>query len=296
MFASPITAYKAAVDKIERMMNEMINLVNTGIIKNSNTPNGFLQYNQDLIKKILDELIEFIKTPATGYAALDSYITHVMGIQCAEYTRRDGRCMRLVLPIWNNYSIPVSSDTGYIGWVRSFHTIAIKSKPDVICDTTIKRYLDSLKCVIDPHKYDLRKIYGDISFDNLHIHSAFVVARSLIESFNEVNVAEVKALVLENRSIRKQLSDNEVEIKSLVGENQLLREQSNANHLVIQHLKSKIETIERKISPELIEYDYDEIKSRLDPIRSEMKIVHRVFSRLIANSYAIPMATPVVPK
>lgn len=66
-------------------------------------------------------------------------------------------------------------------------------------------------------------------------------------------------------------------------ENARLRAQSGKDRQEIEYLRSMF-------APE---YDYDEIKSRLDPIRDELKITQRIFGRIIRNRYAAPVAIAV---
>lgn len=91
----------------------------------------------------------------------------------------------------------------------------------------------------------------------------------------------------------------ELEIKQLKSEKnkeiEQLREQLDTYRNTIKIIQNKLDAIERKYTPELIEYNYEEIKARLDPIRFELKMTQRVFARIIRNHYEVPLAISVLP-
>ncbi len=82
-------------------------------------------------------------------------------------------------------------------------------------------------------------------------------------------------------------------VNNLENENKILREQIANDQIKTNIIQSKLDSMQRKYTPELIEYNYDEIKSRLDPIRSELKIMQRIFARNIRNNYEVPFAIVV---
>ncbi len=53
----------------------------------------------------------------------------------------------------------------------------------------------------------------------------------------------------------------------------------------IESLTNQLNEMKTQFTPELVEYDYDEIKARLDPIRRELKLVQHLFTRIIRNRY-----------
>lgn len=77
-------------------------------------------------------------------------------------------------------------------------------------------------------------------------------------------------------NIQEDANDKDTQITELKNENQLMK-----NQLTI--LKSKVDALERKHAPELIEYDYELIKSHIDPFRDELKMTQRIFARIIQN-------------
>ncbi len=58
-------------------------------------------------------------------------------------------------------------------------------------------------------------------------------------------------------------------------------------------MQTKLEALEAKVSPELIKYDYEEIKQRIDPIRDELMIASRIFDRILRSREKLPIAVAV---
>lgn len=90
-------------------------------------------------------------------------------------------------------------------------------------------------------------------------------------------------------TIQEDSNDKDMQITELKNENQLMK-----NQLMI--LKFKVGAIERKYAPELIKYDYELIKSRIDTFRDELKITQRIFARIIQSRNIIPLAIPIAHK
>lgn len=67
----------------------------------------------------------------------------------------------------------------------------------------------------------------------------------------------------------------------------------------IETLTSQLSEMRSQFMPELVKYDYNEIRARLDPIRRELKLVQRLFARIIRSQYEhqyevqLPMAVLV---
>lgn len=96
------------------------------------------------------------------------------------------------------------------------------------------------------------------------------------------------------------LKDEIAKTKSLLSEliqwKTNMKEQHSNQQDTIDTLRKRLGAIERKHAPELIEYNYEEIKSRIDPFRDELKMTHRVFARLIRLRYEVPLAIPICTK
>ncbi len=113
------------------------------------------------------------------------------------------------------------------------------------------------------------------------IRSIWMNNNNRIQSRNEKFEQSLENLTMINDELCKQVQSLTSQIKKLENKNQLLQDRLN--------------TIEGKYTPELIKYDYDEIRARLDPIRSELKITQRIFARIIRNHYEVPLAISVLP-
>ncbi len=83
------------------------------------------------------------------------------------------------------------------------------------------------------------------------------------------------------------------QIDSLNGQLEYLQSQVYVSNNKISLLQTELQFIKAKFTPELVEYDYEAIKSRLDPIREELKMAQRLFARIIRNQYQAPMAVLV---
>jgi hypothetical protein len=77
-----------------------------------------------------------------------------------------------------------------------------------------------------------------------------------------------------------------INFDSIQAENASLKEQ-------LCSMQARLKKVEHLVIPELIEYDYVAIKSRLDPYRAEMKLVHRTFARIIRARYDAPIAIAI---
>lgn len=108
------------------------------------------------------------------------------------------------------------------------------------------------------------------------------------------NSSNKRDMILEDNesiqiNIQEDIDNKDTQITELKNENQLMK-----NQLTI--LKSKVDALERKHAPELIEYDYELIKSRIDSFRDELKMTQRIFARIIQSRNIIPLAIPIVYK
>ncbi len=83
------------------------------------------------------------------------------------------------------------------------------------------------------------------------------------------------------------------QIESLNGQLEYLQSQVYVSNNKISLLQTELHSIKARFTPELVEYDYEAIKSRLDPIREELKMAQRLFARIIRNQYQAPMAVLV---
>jgi polyhydroxyalkanoate synthesis regulator phasin len=80
------------------------------------------------------------------------------------------------------------------------------------------------------------------------------------------------------------------DVRHLLQDNATQKDRIVAQETEINRLKANVDFLERKISPGSIEYDYDMIQRRIDPIRDELNYTQRVFARLIRNRYSAPVA------
>ncbi len=269
--SSPIQAYTECINKIIAMIEEIKELCLSGVIKVPGQQDGMLQSNKDKAKVLLDELVQIIKKPNTGYTAFDVYVTNLMGVR----TNTNGT--RFLL--WNEYTKSNPAETNMavqFQWFAPFFGCCIHPSIGMGWWGYIEQFSDkiivALKYVLDPSLYDIAIWAADQN--KMHIPQAYVSARSYIEL---------------TEYVERSGKSNEI-VEALRYENDQLRKQQDADHKEIQHLKFKLCEIERKFAPELIEYDYDEIKSRINPIRAELKMMHRVFVRALRLRYNTPVA------
>ncbi len=128
-----------------------------------------------------------------------------------------------------------------------------------------------------------------------------ILFRQEYSKYVSAHKAHINSRLIEK--IQKNDSDRiiklELEIKQLKSEKteeiEQLKEQLDTYRNTIELIQNKLDAIERKYTPELIEYNYDEIKARLDPIRSELKMTQRIFARIIRAHYEAPLAISVLP-
>ncbi len=83
------------------------------------------------------------------------------------------------------------------------------------------------------------------------------------------------------------------EIRQLKCKNEALEYQLESKQHELRRLTSKISIIEHSLPTEIVEYDYEAIKERLNPIRDELNIVQRTFRRIIHAQYKVPIAVLV---
>jgi predicted RNase H-like nuclease (RuvC/YqgF family) len=83
------------------------------------------------------------------------------------------------------------------------------------------------------------------------------------------------------------------EVQRLKRKNEALEYQLESKQYELRRLTSKVNKIEHHLPTEIVEYDYDAIKERLDPIRDELNIVQRTFRRIIHAQYKVPIAVLV---
>lgn len=151
---------------------------------------------------------------------------------------------------------------GFIKWCR------FVMMPDTARSNYQKmRFVHKLRYVLDPAKYKLVNIIGEplpnskqpppLSFDMLITIQMYNLAKTICK----------ESKFLEDR------------IESLSNEN--------------KQLQNQIGDLNTKFVPELIEYDYDEIKSRISPIRAELKMAQRIFGKAIRLRYMAPVAIAV---
>ncbi len=98
------------------------------------------------------------------------------------------------------------------------------------------------------------------------------------------------------RMIRIHLATDAIltsKLKSLEFENETLRKYAEEDHKKIRYLENMVIELKQSIDGELHEYNYDDIRQRLDPIRDELKMMQRVFMKAVRLRYAIPVAEVV---
>ncbi len=93
--------------------------------------------------------------------------------------------------------------------------------------------------------------------------------------------------------LSSQLQDLTDEVQRLKRKNEALEYQLESKQYELRRLTSKVNKIEHHLPTEIVEYDYDAIKERLDPIRDELNIVQRTFRRIIHAQYKVPIAVLV---
>ncbi len=93
--------------------------------------------------------------------------------------------------------------------------------------------------------------------------------------------------------LSSQLQDLTDEVQRLKRKNEALEYQLESKQYELRRLTSKVNKIEHHLPTEIVEYDYDAIKERLDPIREELSIVQRTFRRIIHAQYKVPIAVLV---
>lgn len=147
--------------------------------------------------------------------------------------------------------------------------------------------IHSMNTARSPGDPEWRMLYDII---NILSRGYCTLAKLILKSWQAYEASWHKKILI---SLSKnQISDSE-KFKALAAENERLQAQIDEDRLEIQQLKAKLDSVERKFAPELIEYDYDEISSRLDPIRDELKMMQRVFGRAVRLRYMAPVAIAV---
>ncbi len=96
-----------------------------------------------------------------------------------------------------------------------------------------------------------------------------------------------------NMKLSSQLQDLTDEVQRLKRKNEALEYQLESKQYELRRLTSKVNKIEQHLPTEIVEYDYEAIKERLNPIRDELNIVQRTFRRIIHAQYKVPIAVLV---
>lgn len=89
------------------------------------------------------------------------------------------------------------------------------------------------------------------------------------------------------------------EIANAIDEQHKIKEQStttelNALKLENEQLKKRLKAMEKAIG--IVSYDYENLKTRIEPFKSELAIVQRTMIRIIRSHYGAPVAVLVAPK
>ncbi len=74
-----------------------------------------------------------------------------------------------------------------------------------------------------------------------------------------------------------------------------LKENIAMLHRENEMLKDKVSLLEEAIGLD-IKYDYDEIRSRIEPFCDELLLTQRIFARILRGRYSLPIAIPVAEK
>ncbi len=164
-------------------------------------------------------------------------------------------------------------------------------------DRTIFRLLTFTQSIGNCYLFDRISFRQEYS-KYVSAHKAHINSR-LIEKIQKNDSDRIAKLELEIEQLKseknKEIESLTSQIKNLENKNQLLQNQITNDNYKINLIQSKLDAIERKYTPELIEYNYEEISARLDPIRSELKMAQRIFARIIRTHYEAPLAISVLP-
>ncbi len=144
------------------------------------------------------------------------------------------------------------------------------------------KFEDSLhKMRIDQH--DFRE---EVQLLKCHIVNLInKLNKECVISCNNKFEQSLEKLTTVNDDLREQVQLLTFQIKNLEDKNQFLQDQIVSDTRKINLIQSKLGEFERKYTPELISYDYNVIKARLDPIRSELKMAQRIFAKIIHKNY-----------
>ncbi len=174
-------------------------------------------------------------------------------------------------------------------------------------DSAIKNALSLASCthvyMCDPSHYNISLNTFNLIKDSLYIPEVYITcigySRDFISMYLTYHIHctdiihylwKEKRIDISIIALTSQLQDLTDEVQRLKRKNEALEYQLESKQYELHRLTSKVSQIEQHLPTEMVEYDYEAIKERLDPIREELSIVQRTFKRFINAQYKVPIA------
>lgn len=179
------------------------------------------------------------------------------------FSRSYVKFIEIIQSIWNSSTIRDDMNSSYVTWY-SIHEWDNKQNELRNCQDLLKKQLDSSNKIINDLKGEIQTLKNE----NMN----------QTKIYNEIQTLK-KQIINQDKIYNESIDKFKEQIKMLTEQNAILQ--------------SKVDAIERKHAPELIEYDYELIKSRIDIFRHELKMTQRIFARIINSRYNVPIATAI---
>jgi len=242
------------VDRISQYANAMDILKKSGIVVSHVTgERSFIESHKDQIIAMLDIIYNIGKNPDTGNRILDAFLNDIL---TKTTIRIQGYHSVVILDIKKAYQTNTRC-----GWYA--HCIESLNNDGSLL-SIFNEALSILNYVTNP------ELFNDISID-LELRSfkySFYPALTISEEYYF-------------HKEKHQLEIDEFNHKLSIVYDKYLR------------LKQEVDSIKNRIAiaiPEFVIYNYDEIKTHIDPFRHELLITQRIFARNIKIRSNLPVA------
>ncbi len=143
-------------------------------------------------------------------------------------------------------------------------------------------------------------MYGRIRYYNGHYQNHISVnliynmrCTDIIHSLWSNRIKHNTESITCSNDLTSQLQDLIKEVQQLKRKNEALEYQLRSKDYAVCRLATRVSQMEQHLPTEIVEYDYEAIKERLNPIRDELNIVQRTFRRIMHAQYKAPIAVLV---
>ncbi len=261
-----IKPYTDRVDEIEKLVDEIKNLISNDKCKS---------HSEDC--KTYKRLVE-IKIELGLLITRDKYFNNYILNHTWYLMIKNGKVSDVIT------SDEISIDQ-YLYRISDIHSADIEDKKRTISFKSSDSYLEAMDEFITLLKGFLP------TYHKMLVLELGYSSEDQLRHINEWSSHRYAADIWLASLIRQQdKAKHEKDIQELQNQVNELNEKVVQASSQITDLKEELYIIKCKYAPELPQYDYDEIKRRLNPIRAELKKMHRIISRTVQLTYDTPVA------